>query len=70
MRPVPWRTPGRLGGSLAATREEIVNGRARRHYTLTPDGAAALRSAAYGPEVIAALGEGLSGPVDEVATGP
>ena len=33
-------------GYIAATHEEIVNGRARRYYTLTPDGAAALRSEA------------------------
>jgi PadR family transcriptional regulator, regulatory protein PadR len=33
-------------GYVTSTREEIVNGRARRYYALTPDGAAALRSQA------------------------
>ena len=33
-------------GYVASTHEEIVNGRARRYYTLTPDGTAALRSEA------------------------
>jgi DNA-binding PadR family transcriptional regulator len=33
-------------GYVTSTHEEIVNGRARRYYTLTPDGAAALRSEA------------------------
>jgi PadR family transcriptional regulator PadR len=33
-------------GYIASGREEIVNGRARRYYTLTPDGRAALRDEA------------------------
>ena len=33
-------------GYVTSVREEIVNGRARRYYALTPDGAAALRSEA------------------------
>jgi len=33
-------------GYVASIREEIVNGRARRYYALTPDGVAALRSEA------------------------
>jgi DNA-binding PadR family transcriptional regulator len=33
-------------GYVASTHEEIVNGRARRYYALTPDGAAALRAEA------------------------
>ena len=33
-------------GYVVSTHQEIVSGRARRYYTLTPDGAAALRSEA------------------------
>jgi DNA-binding PadR family transcriptional regulator len=33
-------------GYVASTHEEIVNGRARRYYTLTEDGVAALRAEA------------------------
>ncbi|MEU8816669.1 PadR family transcriptional regulator [Actinoplanes sp. NPDC048796] len=33
-------------GLVQAVREEVVNGRARRYYTLTPDGLAALKAEA------------------------